>query len=242
MGTGRSGNGGGKRDNRNWDSMASSTGGGPRKLDGYNLYDSDEEIYEAMGLGNGGQADKWQKKLTPEEEAAVEWYTGNGHRPINELERHGPNSIGKGNSLQETMEASKNLESALDKGRLDKPIIVTRTSSPDLLGGVTSVSEIRKMAGQVVRDNGFMSAEINAATSAKNPYGTKYGNDRITYHIKTPAGKGIGQYVRGLSGAHVEQEYLFNKDASFKILGAWADASGMTHVNLRYEGRARKKK
>ncbi len=237
MGTGSSGKGGGRRDNRNWEAAAEAAGDGTRTLDGYTMLDNEDAIFETMGLGNGGQADKWAKKLTPEEELAVEWYTKDGHEPINKLERRGPQHVRRSYSVGETVKASDNLKSALDKGGLTKSIIATRSSSADLLGGATSVAEIRKMYGKVITDKGFMSVELNSATSAKNPYSTKFGAKRITYHVKIPAGHGIGQYIRGFSPAKEEQEFLFNRGASFKILGAWTDANGMTHVNLRYVGR-----
>lgn len=228
MGKGRSGQGGGLRDNRKWD------GGGTGKQDGYRMFGSNEEITDTMGLGNGGQTDKWDKKLTPQEEVAVEWYTGNGHRPLNEFERKGKVSGASGEKLTEY---SDNLESALDKGRNPR-MIVNRTSDSSLLGGAHTVEDIRKMYGQTVTDKGFTSTELNLANSLANPYGSKH-SDQVYYHIKTPAGKGIGQYVQGISGAHQEQEFLFNRGSSFKVLGAYADAEGRVHANLKYVGRAK---
>lgn len=224
----RSGSGGGLRDNRRWG------GGGAAAQDGYAMYSSNDQIEAAMGLGNGGQADRWAEKLTPWEENAVKWYTGNGHRQINEFER-----LGKHDKMpaEQLMKFSDSLESAIDKGRLDKRMVVNRTSSADLLGGAHTVADLRKMYGQTFTDKGFMSSEINLANSLANPYGSKHGAEQIYMHIKVPKGEGIGQYVRGLSNANQEQEFLFNRGSSFKLVGAYQDAAGHVHANLKYVGR-----
>ena len=235
MGGGYSGQGGGRRDNRSWAAAATSSGGATRTIDGYTMYDSDEAIFEAFGLGNGGQADQWAQNLTGQEASAAYWYSENGHAAINRLERH--QEPGKWYSIEEAVEGSSNLKKAIDKGGLRENIIVTRTAGPELIGGRTTVADVRKAYGEVVTDRGFTSTELKQSSSEKNPYATKYGKNRITYHIKAEAGEGIGQYIRGMTDSHQEQEFLFNKGSSFKILGAYSDAQGMTHVNLKYVGR-----
>lgn len=235
MGGGYSGQGGGKRDNRAWGAMAASSGKGRKTIDGYTMFETDEAIFERMGLGNGGEADQWQESLTGDEAAAVYWYSNNGHAAINRLERD--QDPGNWYTTEQAMKGSTELKRALDKGSLDENIIVTRTSGPELLGGATTVAEIRKRYGEVVQDPGFTSTELNQHTSETNPYGKKHGSGQVTYHIKIEKGKGIGQYIRGLTGSKQEQEFLFNKGSAFKILGAYADANGMTHVNLKYVGR-----
>lgn len=238
MGAGRSGNGGGRRDNRNWGGAEEKTGD-RTKVDGYNVYDSKSEIESAMGLGTGGEADRWKKRLTPAEEYYAEAYTGNDHRMINEFERKG---IVKGDTVEKLMHRNDILESALDKAVVEKPMLVNRSSSDDLLGGAHTVADIRKMFGQRVTDRGFMSSEISPTTSASRPYGSKHGEHQIFYHIKVPSGKGIGAYMRGVSpGAKQEQEFLFNRGATFKILGAYEDATGRTHVNLKWIGRFKRR-
>ena len=229
MGGGRSGNGGGRRDNRNWGGVGNLTREG--MLDGYHMYDSKEEIEDALGE----DAQKWKDSLTPAEEVAVEWYTGNGHRPLNEFERNGIQS--KSYSVEQLMEASDNLESALSKGHLGEKMVVNRTSSADLLDGASTVAEIRKKFGEVVTDKGFTSSEISLKTSIDNPYDAKQGEKQIRYHIKVPAGDGIGQYVQPIANAQNEREFLFNRGSSYKIVGAYNDAQGQVHVNLRYVGR-----
>lgn len=234
MGGGYSGQGGGKRDNRAWGSLATPAGDGKKKIDGYTMYQTDEAIANDMGLGNGGEADQWQESLTGDEAAAVYWYSNNGHAAINRLERD--QAPGNWYTTEQAMKGSTELKRALDKGSLDENIIVTRTSGPEMLGGATTVAEIRKRYGEVIHDPGYTSTELNQHTSESNPYGKKYGSSRVTYHIKVEKGHGIGQYIKGLTGSQREQEFLFNKGSGFKILGAYADAHGMTHVNLKYVG------
>jgi len=237
MGGGYSGQGGGKRDNRAWGSLATPAGDGKKKIDGYTMYQTDEAIFKEMGLGNGGEADQWRESLTGDEATAVHWYAGNGHQAINKLERD--QKPGNWYTTEQAMKGSTDLKRALDKGELQENIIVTRTGGATLLGGGdTSVAGIRKRYGEVIQDPGFTSTELNQHTSEINPYGKKHGSSRVTYHIKVEKGVGIGQYIRGLTGSKQEQEFLFNKGSAFKILGAYADASGMTHVNLKYVGGA----
>ena len=225
----RSGSGGGLRDNRRWG------GGGGDEQDGYMMYTDNSRIEEAMGLGNGGDADKWKKKLTDEEASAVHWYTGHGHRLVNEFER-----MGKMDKMdpEKYMEFSDNLSNAISKGGANRRMIVNRTSSADMFGGAHTVADLRKMYGQTFTDKGFMSTEVNLAQSLSNPYGSKHGEEQIYMHIKVPKGRGIGQYIRGLSNAHQEQEYLFNRGSNFKLVGAYQDAQGRVHANLRYVGRS----
>ena len=225
---GRSGAGGGLRDNRRWGA------GGAGAQDGYTMYSDNAKIEEAMGLGNGGAADKWAGKLTPQETDAVEWYTGSGHRLVNEFERQGKADR---MSPEKYMEFSDNLSSAIDKGGLDKRMVVHRTSSADMFGGAHTVADLRTMYGQTFTDKGFMSTEVNLGNSMANPYGSKHGAEQVYMHIKVPKGKGIGQYIRGMSNAHQEQEFLFNRGSRFKLVGAYQDAQGKVHANLKYVGR-----
>lgn len=229
----RSGAGGGLRDNRRWGA------GGAGAQDGYTMYQDNGKIEEAMGLGNGGAADRWAGKLTPAEENAVHWYTGSGHRLVNEFERNG---IADKMSPEKYMEFSDNLSSAIDKGANNKRMVVHRTSGPELFGGVHTVADLRKLYGQTFPDKGFMSTEINLNNSMANPYGSIYGDAQIYMHIKVPKGRGIGQYIRGLSNAHQEQEFLFNRDSLFKLVGAYEDAEHRVHANLKYVGRKGKRK
>lgn len=224
----RYGAGGGLRDNRRWGADGSG------KQDGYVMYSDNATIEAAMGLNNGGQADKWAGKLTPWEEWAVHWYTGHGHRLVNEYER-----LNKHDKLSsdEYAQLTSNLSSALAKGSVNKRMIVNRTSSADMFGGAHTVSDLRKLYGQTFTDKGFMSTEVNLGNSLANPYGSKHGSEQLFMHIKVPTGKGIGQYIRGMSGAHREQEFLFDKRSHFTVLGAYEDAQGRVHVNLKYAGK-----
>lgn len=191
---------------------------------GYATYSSAGEADAAMGLGNGGEADKWQSSLTNDERSAVENYSGSSYYTLNEALRDGTTGDLKG--FYKDMD--KNLESALNNYTLEKPTTFVRGSSADLLGGASTVSQINAMKGQMVMDNGYTSSSA-----------TKGFSDDIVYHINTPSGKGIGAYIKGLSYHKTENEFLFNKRSVFVIKNAYQLSSyGSVHVELDYYGRA----
>jgi len=115
-------------------------------------------------------------------------------------------------------------------------MIVHRITGTELFGGASTVKEFRQLYGEVVTDKGYTSSELNARRDLTGQYGTEH-EKQVIMHIKTPSGKGIGQYVGGVSNANKEQEFLFNRGSSFKVLGAY-ELDGRVHVNVKYVGRS----
>ena len=187
----------------------------------YAQYNSESESDNAMGLHNGGEADKWMKSLNPDERNAVEAYSGSTYITLNDALREGTAS-----SMSDYhKDIDKNLETALSTFTLDKPTTFVRGSTADLLGGASTVAEINAMKGQIVIDKGYTSSSTVRAFSSD-----------IVYHINTPAGKGIGAYIKGLSHYTTENEFLFNKNSIFTVKQAYQKGS-QVHVDIDYYGR-----
>ena len=188
----------------------------------FTTYTTIVDSKKGLGLGNGGETDKWMAGLTDMERKSIVKYTGSGYTSINEYLR------GQISGSPVLKSVVGNIEKAVNKFNLENPTVFHRGSSAGLLGGANSVTDINKMVGQVVVDKGFTST---SATSGKG-----FTHKPIQYHIQTPSGKGIGAFVQGMSNFASENEFVFNHGSGFKILGAY-QKHGEVHVNMRYIGR-----
>ena len=190
----------------------------------FTQYQTVAESEQGLGYDNGGEADRWEQSLSNAEYQAVADYSGSDFRSLNSGLRKG-----KEKELDDHFQSvNVNLESALDKYTLEKPTTFVRGSTADLLGGASTVEEINAMAGSIVVDKGFTSssATVSGAFSGE-----------IKYHIDTPAGKGIGAYIRGISEYGIdENEFLFNKGGMYRVKGAYKEY-GDVHVNIEWIGR-----
>ena len=206
--------------NAPWDSGDND---GYRNLGHANTDAGKAKIDQYFGSTNGGATDQWVQGLTSGEKSGTVIYTGSSYMEMNDyLRSDGATSISskKKTAIQQT-------EDALKKGVLEQPTIFHRGSSAALLGGATTVDEIQAMVGQTVIDKGFVSS---AATTNVSWGGT------IKYHIKTPAGTGIGAYVRPISQHKGEMEFLFQRKSEFRVVGAYKDNQNYINVNLEYVG------
>lgn len=203
--------------------------GGPGGLSNYTQFYDKDIARNALGEGNGGEADTWVSNLSYDESSIVVKYTGSYYREFNKALRSA-----KGDETQvsrQMLGERSNLSSAISKYRLKHGTIFHRSSSASLLGGASTVAEINKLVGSVVVDHGFTSA----TTTYSKGGGTMFGD--IQYHISTPKGKGIGAWVRPISKHKSEEEFLFNYGSGFRVDGAYESSSGVVHVNLTYLGR-----
>ncbi len=215
MGTGRSSNGGGKRDNA---PPGVQTVGGARY---YSAEASMEDVDESM------TDKKWEKGLTQDEIEAIEAYTSEGEvfYTLNEELRKTGQLDAYSNVIR------KGLESALDKYELKEETLFHRKTTAEIFKGADTVEKLRARFGETFVDDGFMSAATRDALDEQ------FTARPVTLHIKTPPGKGIGAYVKNHSTHPEETEFLFNRGAMVKLTGAYEDASGHLHVNVEYVGR-----
>lgn len=190
----------------------------------YTQYLNYTESFDGLGYKNGGATDQWMNGLSSGEKTAVKSYCDDYYIQLNKALR-------KGDSMSPMMKTvDKNLHSALEKFDLEKPTVFIRGSSASLLGGPKKVGEINAMKGSIVHDKGYTSSSATLDDAFYEPY---------MYHIRTPAGKGIGAYVVGISTyGSAENEFLFDKGSAFKILGAKIDSKGRTQVDLEYVGKS----
>lgn len=199
--------------------------------DGYAIYNSMSAAEIAMGLGNGGEADQWQQKLTANQLQGVKSYTGTGYIDMNSWLR------GETSSISPTMKAkARSLQHALDKYAMQAPTVTHRGVGPDVLGlpksasvqDIITVVKAMISSGERITDKGFTSSAVYT--------GSKF-NKKIALHIQTPTGKGIGAFVSGVSSVgKQESEFLFNSGSHFVPLGFYVE-NGTVHINARYDGR-----
>lgn len=220
MGGGRSGNGGGSRDNARWG------GGAPGAArDGGHTYYGPETPVEEVDARMTSQ--KWERELTDEEREAVEDYTSKDadFDVVNDPMRTGKELSPRARQLKE------GLESAIEKFYLKENTIFHRRGDASLLNGADTLEKVQRMYGKTVTDSGFMS------TATRDKFEV-FTARPVNYHIKTPQGMGIGAYVKHHSThGDVETEFLFNHGTSVKIVGAYVDGKGELHVNCEYVGR-----
>lgn len=148
------------------------------------------------------------------------------------------------------------LTRVLDKAEVETPFVAHRSSDGKLLGinGDVTVEAIRSRIGKTVTDKGFTSTSLvdNAAYDrGSRQYITKTGGikkgELVHYHIKTPAGRGIGGLVLGdkwFAGTSRERyvgvpEFIFTRGSQYKIVGAYTKG-GKIHCNLEYVGNVRR--
>lgn len=193
----------------------------------YEEYKTVKESENALGYGNGGETDKWMAGLSEAEKEAVRKYTGSSYSDMNSALREDDYD----NLSGYLKKRINNLEAALDKFNLEKPTVFVRGSGTELLNGASTVAEINAMKGQLVVDKGFTSS----SATAKGSFDWK----PVIYHINTPSGKGIGGYVRGISGyGSFENEFLFNKGSAYVIKRGYEE-NGQLHCEVDYYGRVK---
>ena len=200
--------------------------------DGFKIFDSQWKAEEAMGLGNGGEADQWFQKLTANQKDGLQIYTGAGYKTMNNWMRDKP-----GASISPTTKARiASLQHALDKYTLPQPIVTHRGMGPEIFGlpanatpsQIKTVVEALIKSGGRVTDKGFTSSSV--AT------GHQFSGS-VVVHVQTPAGKGIGAFVSGISSVGKgEHESLYNSGSHMKPIGVYMVGTTV-HVNMRYDGR-----
>lgn len=200
-----------------------------------------ESANKALGFGNGGETDKWMAGLSGDESSAFKYYTRRGYSKIN-------NSLRRDKEIDPNSPLGKKInamDNAINRYDLKEPIVFHRAIDGKMLGlkkpdmeklfyggdNRDALKVIQSKVGQVVYDKGYASSSAarDASWGSFNP---------IMCHIKTPAGKGIGAYLSGLSSyGSRESEFLFGRRSGFKITGA-SVKNGVIDVGMQYIGRA----
>ena len=122
----------------------------------------------------------------------------------------------------------KNLDSALSKYTTDSNITLYRGGSADLLGGYSTLSDIQKLIGKTVQDNGFMSTSTESVGS--------FGHYPIHYKLQIPSGSQVGAPVSSVSKHPNENEFLLSRRPQFKVKSA-KQSDNKIVVTLQYIGK-----
>lgn len=199
--------------------------------DGYAVFHSMSAAESAMGYGNGGEADQWQQKLTQNQLHGLQSYTGTGYHSMNDWLR------GETGYISDVMRArARSLQHALDKYTLQAPTVTHRGTGPEVLGlpagaspqEIVTVVKALISSGGRITDKGFTSSAVNESSKFDKP---------VIIHAQTPAGKGIGAFVSGVSSVGKgESEFLYNSGSHFTPLGVYM-VGNTVHINVRYDGR-----
>ncbi|TPR12344.1 ADP-ribosyltransferase [Apilactobacillus timberlakei] len=153
---------------------------------------------------------KWAKGLSKKQYKAVGDYSLSGYTDDNTYLR-----TGKSKKLIKTKQEVKNIQSALSKFDLKKPITVYRGLNG--IGYSKGLNGQPNQVGSVYSDKAFQSTSVdqNAAigflnTSEKNP------DNNILIKLNVPAGKN-GAYINSISKSKNEKEYLLNSGKKLVI-------------------------
>lgn len=184
-----------------------------------------------FGLNSSsGMYNSWRDKLSRLEFAAVQRYTGDDYRDINDALR----ISGLSRASPDIRQCVEDMTRALSNFNLKKSITVFRGAGGAIFGGNKTVEEINAMAkaGVRLRDNGFMSTSASQGANFSGKY---------QFIITVPAGVGRGAYVAPLSHYRSENEFLLQRGTTFKITKAVQNGR-ITEVHLRVELEKKKKK
>ncbi len=171
----------------------------------------------------------WEQSLSADEQKSIKRYSNFLFYSINGTLRNytNPNRYKDPDIIKDAI----NIESAINKYELKKETVFTRYTNSDFLGGAATESDIRKMVGSIIHDDGFCSS-----TSGSKRIEDTFNNDgNIKFLIKTPPGKGIGAYIKNISEKGDENEFLFNRGSDFEISDVKTEA-GKIVVDLLYKG------
>lgn len=204
----------------------------------FNSLDDADTFFGYKSADNRGMFPDWEKAMSKEERNATILYTKQAYRPINTYLRRGEaaylskySSPGADEYFGGDVSSVKNtvdrITSGMDKFDLKKNITVWRGGSTRLVGGATTVEQIKAMTGSIVRDDGVMST----AVTPDGMWGTS--GKRIGYEIQIPRGKGRGVYVSPISNYRHEQEFMVRPGTRFQIMGAYTNKHGDTICQMR---------
>ena len=167
-----------------------------------------------------GMFPNWKSSLTTPQLDAVRLYTSSYYEEINGTLRFS-GLTNASTSMQDTV---RDISAALDKFKLKRALTVYRGADESIFGG-------RKTAGAKLTDKGFMSTSASEGAQFHNSY---------RFVITVPAGTGRGAYIAPVSHYGSENEFLLQRNSTFKIVKA-VDNGRIIDVHLRLEAPKKKK-
>lgn len=224
---GKFGSGGGRAAPERSRPAGGGASGGPEGGGGGARSFPDRAQAHAWGREHYGEM---ERKLSGEQEWALEAYIGNGYKVINDFlrsERGGDLSAAPG----KTAEVVGHLDGLLASQRTPEAVTAYR----GVKGGV-----VRKLAsladsGGTFRDGGFLSATLSAATAADFA-DSQTGEAAAVVELSIPAGS-RGAYVGHLDVANSnEAEFILPRGTAVKITGARRSESGVWFITAEVAG------
>ena len=183
-------------------------------------------------------ATKWMNKLTDDQKAAINDYSGSTYEPMNDYLRGlttkkkaeqqfdaYTNTSYKRTGGQFTMsEEIKQLDAGLAKFNLDEPITVYRGSGREIAGQL--------QVGDIFHDCGYMST----ATTKSGGF-----SGGVQFEITVPSGKGWGAYIDGLSNFEgSEYEFLLARGSDL-LVESREERGGTIYVRATVIGQSKGK-
>lgn len=190
---------------------------------------SDANDFFSVGRDSGMFPD-WERGVSDEERNAAVYYTTEAYKEINKYLR-GKNLADAPAKVQN---AVRNIDTAMQKFNLTENITVFRGGSNKLVGGASTVEEIKAMIGAVVRDNGIMSTAVTRGGA----WGSSGHN--IGYEVEIPKGRGRGIFIDPISHYKGEQEFMVARGTEYRITGAYTDTHGNVVCKLKAVYRKKK--
>lgn len=199
-------------------------GGRGASSSGSRIFQHFADANTAFGVGQDrGMFPDWERSITQNEREASVYYTTEAYKEINKYLR--------GKNLDEAPDKIKDsvrdIDTAMRKFDLTENITVFRGGSNKLVGGASTLEEVKALVGAVVRDNGIMSTAVTQS-AAWSSHGSNIG-----YEIQVPKGRGRGIFIDPISHYSGEQEFMIARGTEFKITGAYKDTHGNVVCKMR---------
>jgi hypothetical protein len=161
---------------------------------------------------------KWREKLTDGEREAIDTYKGNDYYKINKDKSF--RADGKPPAGYEQI--TKDLDSALAKGKSNKDIVVYRGISHE-----GTYEKIKENVGGTITDRAYQSTSVDKKIAGDFSV-------HATVEIHVPKGS-RGAYVDGTAGTNsYEREFLLPRGSKYRIISI-DKRSGKDHVIARLE-------
>lgn len=219
---------------------SSGTGSGPKS------FHTIHQANDFFGVGKSdGMFPEWERNVSDDEKNSAILYTKQAYIPMNALLRGGEAGYKKwlethsdhyfNGNPDLIREHAARIENAMDKFDLKENITVWRGGSNKLVGGASTVEQLKALVGSVVRDNGVMSTAVTKDAA----WGQSGGN--IGYEVVVPKGRGRGIFIDPVSAHHGEQEFMIRPGTRYKITGAYTDTHGNVICRLKVLNPKKKK-
>ena len=176
-----------------------------------------------------GMYPNWKSSLTTPQLDAVRLYTSSYYEEINGALRFS----GLSNASTDMQDTVRDITTALDKFKLKRALTVYRGADESIFGSRKTAAEINDLAraGARLTDKGFMSTSASEGAQFHNSY---------RFVITVPAGTGRGAYIAPVSHYGSENEFLLQRNSTFKIVKA-VDNGRFIDVHLRLDPKKKKK-